>query len=314
MKLRVLCAAGLIASAALPAVDAGAATPPSERSARAHLRSADRALTSASAAARARSERRAAASLRAVTRETSTALSATLRVVRRTPSRGVALFASVAARQHANVNGALDLLGGASAGMARAAGSTLASASSGRASALVAVRALPAAAEAGYTGALSAAAADAAAELAVAAEAYGARLSSRARAALASFVAADARGVRNTVAVLVANAQLDGDVFVALFERVAEARETLADVTGLRGADAAAVRTAVAALDAAAAALAPLTGEDADQAGALGPDDDPATDEESPIFSSEDGDDAAWADDDEADDGDEPTVSIVVDV
>lgn len=258
MKVRALCAAVLLALAAVPAT-ATAGTSISKR-----LQRADRALDRAQDAFDEGDDARVVSGLRGATRQTTLALRGTLRLVARDRRDAHVALEDTADQLDSNAVVAMDLTGGASSTVVAAINTTLAAVDTGRGQILTTVQGLGDL-EADYADALVSLAGDAVTELAVAAENYDGELSADGDAALTAFVTheVDAAGaIVAEVARLVedGDAELDADALDELEADVEDAALALGEVT--TEADAAALDAVVAKLADLGAAVSALIGDD----------------------------------------------------
>lgn len=244
MKLRALCAAGLIAAAALPA---GASASNSIAS---RLHRADIALNRAQDAADAGNDAGVINGLKGATRQTNLALTATLRLVKGNRNGADQALSDVTDQQDANALAAIDMLDGASPAVVGAANTTLVAVDTGRGSVLTTIQGLGDN-ELDWGDALTQVADDAVGELSAAADSYGsADLSPAAENTLTAYVGheTDAAGaIFGEVQSIGSNADasLDGGALDNLASDTADAHDALDGVTGTSAANAAAISDAV---------------------------------------------------------------------
>jgi hypothetical protein len=247
MKVRALCAAGLVVVAAAPA------TASAGSSIRNRLHRADVALNKAQDAVDDGNEARVLSSLKGANRQTALALKATLRLVARDRGDADIALADTADQLDANAQAVTDMLGDASPAMVEAINTTLVAVDTGRGQILTTVQGLGDL-KPDWADALAELADDAVTELTVAADNYEG-LSSDADDALSTFVTheTDAAGAIVFEVVAIAaegDAVLDGELLETLEADAADAADALDSVAGLAGANATAVDEVVVKLQA----------------------------------------------------------------
>ncbi|MDX6665873.1 MAG: hypothetical protein QOG68_2079 [Solirubrobacteraceae bacterium] len=246
MKIRALCATGLVALA-LPAV-ASAGSSISNR-----LHRADHALGKAQDAADAGDDAGVVSGLKGANRQTSLALKAALRRVVADRDNADVTLADVTDQFDSNAQTALDMLDGASPAVVGAINATLAATDLGRGQVLTTVQGLGDL-EPDWGDSLTQIADDAVSEVSTASDNYdGSTLSAGAMATLTAFVAHETDAAGAIVAEVASiggnpDALLDVDMLDGLEGTVADAADALGSVTGLDGANAAAVSDAAAKL------------------------------------------------------------------
>lgn len=229
MKVRALCAAGLVAVAALPA------TASAGNSIRQRLHRADVALNKAQDAVDDGNDAKVVSSLRGVNRQTSLALKATLRLVAHDREDADIALEDTADQIDTNAQAVTDMLGDASSTMVEAINTTLAATDTGRGQILTTIQGLGDL-EPDWADALTQLAGDAVNELTVAADNHDS-LSSDAEDVLDAFVAheTDAAGAIVAEVAKIAedgDAELDGDLLDTLASDIEDAVDALGDVSG----------------------------------------------------------------------------------
>jgi hypothetical protein len=247
MKVRALCAAGLVLVAAAPA------TASAGSSIRNRLHRADIALNKAQDAVDAGNEARVLSSLKGANRQTALALKATLRLVARDRDDADIALADTADQLDANAQAVTDMFGDASPAMVEAINTTLVAVDTGRGQILTTVQGLGDL-EPDWADALTELADDAVTELTVAADNYEG-LSADAEDALSTFVTHETDAAGAIVAEVVAiategDAVLDGELLETLEADAADAADALDSVAGLAGANGTAVDEVVVKLQA----------------------------------------------------------------
>lgn len=245
MKVRALCAAGLVATAAVPA------TASAGNSIRNRLHRADLALNRAQDAADEGNDAKVVSSLRGANRQTSLALKATLRLVAHDRPGADAALADTTDQLDSNAQVAMDLLDGASGDVIGAVNSVLAATDTGRGAVLTAIQGLGDL-EPDWTDALTRLADDAVGDIATAADDYDG-LGGDAKDTLTTFVSheIDAAGAVVTAIDKVAadgDADIDYDALDALASGAADAADALGSVGALSAANKSTVDDVVAKL------------------------------------------------------------------
>ncbi|MFL5845993.1 MAG: hypothetical protein ACJ762_14995 [Solirubrobacteraceae bacterium] len=229
MKVRALCATGLVAVAAAPAT-ASAGT-----SIRQRLHRADVALNRAEDAVDDGNDAKVVSSLRGVNRQTSLALKATLRLVARDRDDADVALADTAEQLDTNAQAVTDMLGDASADMVTAINTTLAATDTGRGQILTTIQGLGDL-EPDWADALTQLADDAVNEVTVAADNAGSR-SPAADDALDTYIARETDAAGAIVAEVAkladeGDAELDGDLLDTLASDIEDAVDALDSVPG----------------------------------------------------------------------------------
>lgn len=247
MKVRALCAAGLVILAATPA------SAMAGNSIQNRLHRADVALNRAQDAVDDGAEAKVVSSLRGVNRQTALALKATLRMVTRDRYDADIALADTSEQLDTNAQAVTDMLGDATAPMITAIDTTLAAVTTGRERILATIRGLGDL-EPDWADALTELADDVVLDLTVAADNYDG-LPSDAEDVLSAFVAqqTDAAGAIAGELVTLAedgDAALDAELLETLAEDAADAADALDSVSGLASANADQVDDAVVKLEA----------------------------------------------------------------
>ena len=244
MKVRALCATGLVAIAAVPA------SASASNSIQSRLHRADIALNRAQDAADAGNDAGVISGLKGATRQTNLALKAVSRLVKRDRDGADELLAEVTDQQDANALAAMDLLDGASSDVVAAVTTTLIAVDTGRGQVLTLIQGLGDN-EVDWGDALTQVTDDAAGELAAAADNYGsADLSSAGEDALTAYVSHEADAADAVFAEVVnigsnADAVLNGDALDNLQSDVTDAHDALSDVSGTSTGNASSISDAV---------------------------------------------------------------------
>ena len=270
MKVRALCAAGLLTAAVAPAA---ATARPSITN---RLHRADVALNKAQDAADAGDDAGVVAGLKGANRQTALALTAALRLVAHDRDGADEALNDTTDQLSANAEAAMDLLGGASPAVVAAVNTTFVATDSGRGKVLTTIQGLGDL-EPDWGDALTTIADDVANELATAADDLDAGdLSADAQSALTAYVAheTDAAGAIVTeIGNVAANpdAMLDGDALDQLDSDVADASDALDSAAGLAAANKTTVDAVVTKLNDLADAVSQLVDEvDSSGAGSYG--------------------------------------------
>lgn len=234
MKLRAMCAAGLIAVAAVPAT-ASAGTTIKKR-----LHRADVALNRALDAADDGNDARVISGLRGATRQTNLALKSTLRLVVRDRRDADIALERTAEQMDSNAQSTMDILAGASPDVVAAINAVLVATDTGRGQILTTIQGLGDL-EPDWADALTSLADDAVSELTVAADNYGG-LSTEAEDALTAFAKAEIDAAGAIVAEVAAladagDAEIDWDLLDGLEADAADAQDALDAVSGLSAAN-----------------------------------------------------------------------------
>lgn len=242
MKVRALCATGLVAAAAVPA------TASAGNSIRQRLHRADVALNKAQDAIDDGNDAKVVSSLRGANRQTSLALKATLRLVTRDRDDADIALDDTADQLDTNAQAVMDMTADASSDVIQAINTTLAAVDTGRGQILTTIQGLGDL-EPDWGDALTGIADDAVAELSVAADNLDG-LSSDAEDVLATFASheTDAAGAIVAEVAEIAgdgDGDLDTDLLDTLEADTADAADALGDVSGLSGANATTIADAV---------------------------------------------------------------------
>ncbi|MCW2967621.1 MAG: hypothetical protein JWM71_1393 [Solirubrobacteraceae bacterium] len=243
MKVRALCAAGLVAIAALPATAAAS------NSIKNRLHRANVSLNKAQDASDNGNDAGVVAGLKGAVRQTKLAQTAASRLVKNDRDNADVALSGVTDQQDANAQAAMDLLDSASATVVASVNTTLAATDSGRGQVLTLIQGLGDN-EGDWGDALTQIADDAASEIADAADNFSSdTLSSAAETTLTDYVSHETDAAAAIVQELVSvgaqpDAGLDGDALDGLEGDVSDASDALDSVTGLATANATAVAAA----------------------------------------------------------------------
>jgi len=259
MKVRALCATGLVAVSVVPATAAA------NSSIRSRLHRADVALNHAQDAADAGNDAGVVSGLKGATRQTNLALKAALRMVKGDRNNADQALSDVTDQQDANALAAIDLLDGASSTVVGAINTTLIAADTGRGQILTTIQGLGDN-EPDWGDALTQITDDVVGELSAAGDNYGSSDLSTGGAedVLTAYVSHEtdaANAIFAEVANIGSNADavLDGDALDNLESDVADAHDSLDSVTGTSAGNTTSISDAVtklAALDTAVGQLA----------------------------------------------------------
>jgi hypothetical protein len=248
MKVRALCATGLLAAAIAPAGASANNSIPNR------LHRADVALNHAQDAADAGNDAGVVSGLKGATRQTNLALKSALRMVKGDRNNADQALSDVTDQQDANALAAMDLLDGASSTVVTAVNTTLIGVDTGRGQILSTIQGLGDN-EVDWGDSLTQVTDDIAGELSAAGDNYGTSDLTNGEDTLTAYVSHETDAA-NAIFAEVANigsnpdAQLDGDNLDNLESDVADAHDSLAGVTGTSAGNATAITDAVTKLDA----------------------------------------------------------------